>query len=130
LIDLQSNQNRYFPAPKSLLQKRLLQQIDAIDLYNDIDGLAALISNLDHVITIDNAVAHLASNIGVPTILLLSTIHDWRWLKFSQQLPWYPKTTLIRQNDAGNWDNVQAELLNNIERLVEINTRALTGSEH
>ncbi len=113
-VDLQSNQARSFSSPSSQLQ-----QIDHLDLYNDLDGLAALMCNLDYVISIDNAIAHLAGNLGLPTILLLSTVHDWRWLGQSQRIPWYPATRMIRQRGQGNWHEVQTCLHREIQQILE-----------
>jgi tetratricopeptide (TPR) repeat protein len=110
LVDLQSNARRDLAPPAALLDRGMLRQVDAIDLYDDIDGLAALISRLDHVVTIDNAVAHLAGSLGVPATLLLSTVHDWRWPSGRATVPWYPALRLLRQRRQGDWDAVAAEL--------------------
>jgi len=110
LVDLQSNARRGLAPPALLRDKGMLRQVDAIDLYDDIDGLAALISRLDHVVTIDNAVAHLAGSLGVPATLLLSTVHDWRWLSDRPTVPWYPALRLLRQRRQGDWDGIAAEL--------------------
>jgi len=110
LVDLQSNAHRVLSPPAALRDKGMLHQVDAIDLHDDIDGLAALISGLDHVVTIDNAIAHLAGSLGVPATLLLSTVHDWRWLSGRPTVPWYPALRLLRQRRQGDWDGVEAEL--------------------
>jgi tetratricopeptide (TPR) repeat protein len=65
--------------------------------------LAALISELDLVITVDTAVVHLAGALGRPTLLLLDTGHDWRWLRNRNDSPWYPTVRLIRQVVRGDW---------------------------
>lgn len=118
LIDLQSNRHESFSPPGILLDQNLLQQIDGLDLYNDFDGLAALISRLDHVVSIDNAVAHLAGNLGVPTTLVLSTVHDWRWLLHQQTVPWYPMMRMLRQNREADWGDVKLQLHETIRQLV------------
>ncbi|MDP3889316.1 MAG: tetratricopeptide repeat protein [bacterium] len=66
---------------------------------------AALIKNLDLVITIDTAIAHLAGGLGVPTWLLLPEPADWRWL-LRTDTPWYPNMRLFRQPERGNWHHV------------------------
>lgn len=111
LIDLQSNSSGSLAPPRCLLEQGMLKQIDGIDLYQDLDGLAALISRLDHVISIDNAAAHLAGSLAVPTSLLLSSVHDWRWLSGRAAPPWYPRMRLLRQSREGDWRSVERALL-------------------
>lgn len=65
--------------------------------------LAALISELDLVITVDTSVVHVAGALGRPTLLLLDTGHDWRWMQHRSDSPWYPSVRLIRQAARGDW---------------------------
>ncbi|MBK8741205.1 MAG: tetratricopeptide repeat protein [Betaproteobacteria bacterium] len=65
--------------------------------------LAALISELDLVITIDTSVVHVAGALGKPTLLLLDTGHDWRWQQNRNDTPWYPTVRLLRQATRGDW---------------------------
>ena len=65
--------------------------------------LAALISELDLVITVDTSVVHLAGALGRPTLLLLDTAHDWRWLHHRHDSPWYPTVRLLRQSTRSDW---------------------------
>jgi hypothetical protein len=118
LIDLQSNRARSFTPPQTLRDSGLLQQVDQLDLYNNFDELAALLGELDHVITIDNAIAHLAGTRHCSAILLLSAVHDWRWLRGTERLPWYPATRMIRQPRHGDWDSVQRSLRGTLRGLV------------
>jgi tetratricopeptide (TPR) repeat protein len=67
---------------------------------------AALMKNLDLVISSDTAVAHLAGALGVPIWLALAHIPDWRWMLQRDDSPWYPSMRLFRQNRAGDWDEV------------------------
>jgi tetratricopeptide (TPR) repeat protein len=69
----------------------------------DFADLAALISELDLVITVDTAVVHVAGALGRPTLLMLDTGHDWRWLQKRSDTPWYPSVQLIRQAARGDW---------------------------
>ncbi|QDV48682.1 tetratricopeptide repeat protein [Gimesia fumaroli] len=66
--------------------------------------VAALIQNLDLVITSDTAVAHLAGCLGVPVWILVSQLPEWRWLLDRTDSPWYPTARLFRQADLGEWE--------------------------
>jgi hypothetical protein len=67
---------------------------------------AALISNMDLVICIDSAVAHLAGALGCPTWLLLPHAPDFRWMLARDDSPWYPSMRIFRQQQADDWDGV------------------------
>ena len=71
---------------------------------------AAIVSQLDLVITIDTAMAHLAGALGQTVWVLLHAVPDWRWLEERCDSPWYPTLRLFRQTEAGNWQTVIAEV--------------------
>jgi len=70
---------------------------------SDFSATAALMANLDLVITIDSAAAHLAGALGKPVWLLLPYAADWRWLTGRTDSPWYPGMRLFRQERPGDW---------------------------
>jgi ADP-heptose:LPS heptosyltransferase len=72
---------------------------------------AALIENMDLVITVDTSPAHLSGALGKPTWLLLPFVPDWRWLLEREDTPWYPSMHLCRQTARGDWDSAFAHLL-------------------
>jgi len=76
----------------------------------DFTDTAALIANLDLIITVDTAVAHLAGAMGKKVWLLLSDPPDWRWMLDRADTPWYPTMRLFRQQTRGDWDSVIASL--------------------
>jgi hypothetical protein len=67
---------------------------------------AAVISNLDLVITVDTALAHLAGALGMPVWVALPCRPDWRWLLDRDDSPWYPSMRLFRQPQPGEWPAV------------------------
>jgi Tfp pilus assembly protein PilF len=76
------------------------------DELKDFSDTAALISNLDLVISVDTSVVHLAGALAKSVWVLLPFIPDWRWLLDREDSPWYPTARLFRQDDSRAWDNV------------------------
>ncbi|MDE1150729.1 MAG: tetratricopeptide repeat-containing glycosyltransferase family protein [Azospirillaceae bacterium] len=77
-----------------------------IDTVVDFADTAALISNLDLVISVDTAVAHLAAAMGVSVWLLNRFDSCWRWLRHRDDSPWYPGLRQFRQSRFGDWGGV------------------------
>ena len=80
-----------------------LFQIDALDIYEDLDSLAAAVCACDFVVTIDNSTAHLAGALGVDCHLLLPKICDDRWGYSDEVSYWYKSMRLYRQEKKGDW---------------------------
>ncbi len=80
------------------------------DSLSDFSDTCAVISNLDLIISVDTAVAHLAGAMGKRTFVLLSAPCDWRWLLDRSDSPWYPTMTLFRQPRQGDWESVFAQV--------------------
>ena len=78
---------------------------------------AALMLNLDLVITSDTAIAHVAGALGVPVWLALRVTPDWRWLLDREDSPWYPTMRLFRQTELGDWDSVFQRMATAVRRL-------------
>lgn len=72
---------------------------------------AALMKNMDLVITLDTAPAHLAGALGVTTWLYLPYAPEWRWMVEGTNSPWYPTMRLFRQHHPGNWDEVVQDIV-------------------
>ena len=90
--------------------------VPEVDNFNDLDGLAALITACDRVITVSNTTAHLAAALGKPVIVLLSWSPGllWYWHIDRADSPWYPTVRLLRQETAGDWGAVVARLVESV----------------
>ena len=80
----------------------------------DYADTAALIANLDLLITVDTSVAHLAGALGVPCWLLLPFAPDWRWQLGRDDTPWYTSLRLFRQSTPGAWNEVVARIVSEL----------------
>ena len=81
-----------------------LEHLDGID--DGPDGFidtAAIMANLDLIVTIDTSIAHLAGALARPVHVLLRHVPEWRWLLGRADTPWYPTMRLFRQEEAGDW---------------------------
>lgn len=92
------------------------QIIDHTAALHDFEDSAALIDQLDLVISVDTSVAHLAGALGKPVWLLNRFDTCWRWLSVGDRSPWYPTMTIFRQQSAGEWDEVIARVGSELER--------------
>jgi Tfp pilus assembly protein PilF len=77
---------------------------------HDFSDTAALLACLDHIVTVDTAVAHLAGALGRPATLLLPYRPDFRWLMARADTPWYPSLKLVRQDRPGDWRTAIAQV--------------------
>lgn len=89
---------------------RLPQLIDLSKDIQTFDDTAALIENLDLVISVDTAIGHLAGALGKRAWIMLSRASDWRWLLDRSDSPWYPTVRLFRQLAPGAWEPVIDEV--------------------
>jgi hypothetical protein len=76
----------------------------------DFTDTAALVANLDLVVTADTSVAHLAGALGKPVWILLPFTPDWRWLIDRNTSRWYPSARLFRQTSPEGWNEVVARV--------------------
>jgi hypothetical protein len=86
--------------------------VDLGNQFNHFDDTAAAIAELDLVLAVDTAVAHLAGAMGKTVWLLLPFEAEWRWMIAREDSPWYPTMRLFRQSSPGNWK----ELLERVAR--------------
>jgi ADP-heptose:LPS heptosyltransferase len=94
----------------------------------DFADTAALIAQMDLVISIDTSVAHLAGALGKPVWIMLPFSPDWRWLRDREDSPWYPTARLFRQTRRGDWDDVVRRVLEALS--VERFQYQIEGDQH
>jgi len=82
---------------------------------------AAVVKNLDLVVTVDTALAHLAGALGSPVWLALPFSPDWRWLLGREDSPWYPSMRLFRQPQPGQWPAVFERIAEETRKLLHAN---------
>ena len=88
------------------------------DELEDFCDTAALIEQMDLVITVDTSVAHLAAAMGKPTWIMLTHTSDFRWLLNRKDSPWYDSVRLFRQNKDYLWDNVISEIKEELQKII------------
>ncbi|NET41067.1 MAG: tetratricopeptide repeat protein [Okeania sp. SIO2B3] len=101
---------------------QLLETLPILDLssqLNDFADTAGIIAQLDLVITVDTAVAHLAGTLGKPVWILLPFVPDWRWMLDRNDSPWYPTARLFRQPKIGDWHSVFKQVKDSLINLLE-----------
>jgi tetratricopeptide (TPR) repeat protein len=86
------------------------------DAINDFADTAAVMAELDLVISSDTSVAHLAGALGKPVWVLLQYVADWRWLRERSDNPWYPTARLFRQPRIDDWESVVGQVWEQLAR--------------
>ena len=99
--------------PAGVIIERLGPKIEANR--DGISEIAAVMENLDLVITSDTMIAHLAGALGRPVWVGLKLNADWRWLRNRSDSPWYPTMRLFRQERAGDWSAVTSAMAAQLE---------------
>src|SRR5215471_10343415 len=79
---------------------------------------AAMMMNLDLIVTSDTMIAHLAGALGRPTFLALQLVPDWRRLLDREDSPWYPSLRLFRQTRLGEWGDVFIRIAHAVQQIV------------
>ncbi|SMG28217.1 tetratricopeptide repeat protein [Paraburkholderia susongensis] len=103
---------RFFSVQKGAAAQQLAESTqrdrvaDYTDLLHDFADTAALVANLDLVISVDTSTAHLAGALDRPVWILNRFDTCWRWMLERSDTPWYPRARLFRQPALGDWDSV------------------------
>jgi tetratricopeptide (TPR) repeat protein len=98
------------PADAALLQAGAPEFIDLSPELNNFTDTAAIIANLDLVISVDTSVAHLVGALGKPVWVLVPFAPDWRWMLEREDSPWYPTMRLFRQSAPRDWSGVLTQV--------------------
>ena len=98
--------------------RQQLGVVDHSDQLQDFYDTACVVSQLDLVISVDTAVAHLAGALDIPVWTMLQHNADFRWMRGRSDSPWYRSMTLVRQGKLGDWDSVLEQVKNNLVRLL------------
>ena len=80
---------------------------------------AAVIKNMDLVVTVDTGVAHLAGGLGVPVWIMVTFHPDWRWFLNRDDSPWYPTARLFRHPKKGDWKSAIEKVKKELNILVK-----------
>jgi FkbM family methyltransferase len=106
--------------PREQLQQFDVNSIilDPTPLVDDFADTAALIQQLDLVIMTDSSVAHLSGAMNCPIWTILCYMADWRWFEDRDDSPYYPSMRLFRQKEYDQWDDVFAEVVDALRKIV------------
>ena len=107
------------PINQEILKAGFNGQIEEIgSKLKDFTATAAVISDLDLVLSVDTAVAHLAGAQGKKVWVLLPYCPDWRWLEHGSRSIWYPEMRLFRQSKLGEWGEVISQVKCALHRFI------------
>jgi ADP-heptose:LPS heptosyltransferase len=98
----------------------MVERLGDIDNTNDLDGLAALMSACDVIVTVSNTTAHLAGALGRPTFVMVphGYARIWYWFHDRSQSPWYPRVAIRRQQSGQPWADVVAAVTREVPALI------------
>jgi tetratricopeptide (TPR) repeat protein len=104
-------------------QKILSHHKEVIFLGDKIDDFldtAAIIMNMDLIISVDTSLIHLAGSLNKSSLLMLPWCPEWRWLIDRSDSPWYPSLKILRQESPGDWDSVITQIKIALEKIILI----------
>jgi ADP-heptose:LPS heptosyltransferase len=119
-VDLQYGDTSEERAALARDQGIVVERLGDIDNTNDLDGLAALMTACDAVVTVSNTTAHLAGALGRPTFVMVphGYARIWYWFHDRNQSPWYPRVAVRRQQSGQSWADVVAAVSHEVSALM------------
>lgn len=124
----------YFSLQKGFLASRsnaVIPDFPIIDFtaeIRDFMDTAAIIAELDLVISVDTSIAHLAGALGKRTFVLIPYSADWKWLLNREDSPWYPTMRLFRQPTPGGWSQIILQVRQSLRELVQLGSPVTPSS--
>jgi ADP-heptose:LPS heptosyltransferase len=100
-----------------------IHTLPKLDTRNDIRNLAAAISAMDLIISVDNSTVHFAGALGVPTWAMLPKSSEWRWGQDGSQSELYKSVKLYRNKQAGNWRETLSDVSADLQKLIKKSAR-------
>ncbi len=107
-----------------------LEAVDLMGEVRDFADTAALVEQLDLVITVDTSVAHLAGALGIPVWMLSRRDGCWRWMQDRADSPWYPSMRIYRQTTQGDWASVLDRVAADLRSFAATHTPARKPAPH
>jgi len=119
-VDLQYGDTQ---ADRDTLERELgvrVERLDDVDTMHDIDGVAALMTACDAIVSVSNTNAHLAGALGRPTFVLLpfGKSRIWYWFRDRADSPWYPRVRLLRQARSQPWAELVAAVIPDLQACI------------
>lgn len=119
---IESTQHNYISlqldaAAKDIPQTAPKNLTDVSKQIQNFEDTASIMNQLDLIISVDTAAAHLAGAMGKNVWIILPAVPDWRWLQDREDCPWYPTATLIRQKQLNDWDSVFHDIKHRLQKL-------------
>ena len=117
IIILQKGQHR--KDYKKEFGLNIVQAQQEFDSTLDFRETAGAIANCDFVVSSDSSVAHLSSAMGIPTLILLCKIPEWRWGLEGSESRWYKSCKLYRQKEKNNWESVIQDVVKDLKSFIK-----------
>ena len=87
------------------------------DEIKNFEDTAAILKNMDLLISIDSSPVHMAGALGVKTYMILPYTNEWRWFVDDEKSIWYDSVSIFRQTDEGNWSSAVDKMLDKMDEL-------------
>lgn len=120
LFELEGHGFEFFSFEKEDPQNQIAEFPNLVDLgqsFRSFEDTAAALKNIDLLITIDTAIAHLAGAMGVDTFLMLPYSSEWRWFSDVEKTPWYDSVRIFKQKEPYKWNDVVKNIIEELKKI-------------